>query len=270
MVYRLFGTLVGTGRGADAAHHGRVAASTGVPNAVTSAESISPVVNLALSVTACRRRLVPRGLGRRRLQLRLPIDDWPLWPDAMDEPVLTPVEIRLLAAGTSCWQCMHETAFPAPDSCEPRRSMLAAALVPQSLEWFDYLDPDDERWQQLLAQPRQIVGLAAVLPDASYTALDQRQRGRGAAAAAQGRRSERHRLAHHPSILAWCTARTKLPRHQRAACRRGLRPPLARKSTVYLADKLDRHRHSTERITYTANSRRYDACRAARRCCLYP
>jgi hypothetical protein len=169
------------------------------------------VRGLALVVTACEREVLYEDVIRgSTFAFAVPIDDWPPWPDAADEPVLTPVEIRLLAGAASVWQTVRETAPPQPDDALPRLAMRKRVLAAQPLDWIDYVTDSDARWQQILNRPGTIVGLRAVLPEAAYAALDRAN----VAVVQQVPQAWADvvccRLAHHPSIVAWASTPNEL------------------------------------------------------------
>jgi hypothetical protein len=182
-----------------------------IADATSSSKSSSPLApkgpganGPALAVTACQRELLyEHVVAGDRFAFSLPIDDWPVWPDAADEPVLTPVEIRLLSGATALWQTVRETAPPQADDAQPRQAMLERMLPAEALDWFDYLVECDARWQQILDRPGSIAGLRAVLPEAAYAALDRANVAVVQQVPVAWTDVVCRRLAHHPSIVAW-------------------------------------------------------------------
>ncbi len=174
--------------------------------------------NVSLVVTACDRELAFREVSVGKLfALELPIDDWPCWPDPLDEPPLTPVEIRLSASGQALWQTTIETAPPQPDDARPRQAMLARVLGSEPIEWLDYIPQDSPAWQQLLARPTAVVGLRAVLSDAAYHELDLANVGVVQQLPLHWAQRVCQRLAHHPSIMAWSAPAAEMTRLAPAA-----------------------------------------------------
>jgi len=159
---------------------------------------------LQLVVAACEREvLYEEVIVGSAFAFSVPIDDWPPWPDAADEPVLTPVEIRLLAGATPLWQTVRETAPPQPDDAQPRLAMRKRALATQPSDWIDYVNDSDARWQQILDRSGTIVGLRGVLPEAAYAALDRANVAVVQQLPLAWAEVVCCRLAHHPSIIAW-------------------------------------------------------------------
>ena len=134
--------------------------------------SAVPGERLSVVVTACDYEVVfAEVTAGERFALTASADDWPCWPDAMDEPVLTPVEVRLLRGAKAIWQTVVQTAPLGPVLAKPRQSMVARALAGE-YQWLDFVTEQDTAWQELLARPGTVVGLRAILPEAAYHALD--------------------------------------------------------------------------------------------------
>jgi hypothetical protein len=168
---------------------------------------------LAIAINACERELAYQDVAAGEpFTIDVSINDWPAWPDPMDEPVLTPVEIRLTDGRATLWQTTVETAPPQPDSEPTRAGMLRAISEEKPLSWLDYVDQASPAFQQVLSRPGTVVGLRAILPAPLYQALDQANVG----IVQQVPRAWADRvcpqLAHHPSILAWAI----LPENSRA------------------------------------------------------
>ena len=133
-------------------------------------------------MTACEREMAYQGVKvGAPFEITATIDDWPAWPDPMDEPVLTPVEIRLTDGRTKIWQTTLETAPPQPDSERTRSAMLSFLSNEKPLAWLDYIDVASEAFQQMLARPGSVIGLRGILPDAAYRDARSSQCRRGAA-----------------------------------------------------------------------------------------
>ncbi|HEY1598465.1 MAG TPA: hypothetical protein VGG64_02620 [Pirellulales bacterium] len=169
-------------------------------------KSEKPGERLSIVVTACEYEVAfAEVIVGETFALTAPADDWPSWPDMLDEPVLTPIEVRLLRGATAIWQTVVETAPPQADDANPRRAMLVYARA-GDFEWLDFVDEQAEVWQGLLSRPGTIIGVRAILPEASYKALDRAN----VAVVQQVPRAWApiicRRLAHHPSIIAWSAA----------------------------------------------------------------
>jgi hypothetical protein len=169
-------------------------------------KSSTPGERLLIVVTACEYEVAfAEVIAGETFALTEAADDWPSWPDTMDEPVLTPIEIRLLRGGTAIWQTVVETAPPQADDANPRRAMLVYARA-GDFEWLDFVNEQAELWQELLRRPGTVIGVRAILPEASYKALDRAN----VAVVQQVPRTWAQivcrRLAHHPSIIAWAAA----------------------------------------------------------------
>lgn len=174
--------------------------------------------NVSLVIAACERELAFRETtGGESFAIELPIDDWPCWPDVIDEPPLTPVEIRLAAGGQAVWQTTIETAPPQPDDARPRQGMLAQACTPASIEWLEYVAQDSPAWEELLLRPTTVVGLRAILPEAAYHALDLANVGVVQQVPVSWAPRVCARLAHHPSIMAWSATAAELAKIEPAA-----------------------------------------------------
>jgi len=143
-------------------------------------------------------------------EIDVPVDDWPTWPDPLDEPVLTHVEIRLTGNGRALWQTVRETAPPQSDEDAPRRAMLARAIGAEPSSWLDYLAEDDPRFAQLLETAGAVIGLRGILTEAAYHALDRANVGIVQQLPTAWATSLCPRLAHHPSILAWASTAEEL------------------------------------------------------------
>lgn len=160
--------------------------------------------NLKLVVTACDHELVYQSVDAGApFDLVATIDDWPAWPDPMDEPVLTPVEIRLTNGRTTLWQTTLETAPPQPATEWTRAAMAQYLSGKKPFAWLDYVDLTSESFQHALAQPGRVIGLRGILPDVAYHKLDRANV--GVVQQVPGAWADRvcPRLAHHPCILAW-------------------------------------------------------------------
>jgi hypothetical protein len=160
--------------------------------------------NLKLVVTACNRELAYQSVDSGApFNLVATIDDWPAWPDPMDEPVLTPVEIRLTNGRTTIWQTTLETAPPQPDTERTRAAMSRFLSGDNPLAWLDYVDITSGAFLHALAQPGRVIGLRGILPDVAYHKLDRANV--GVVQQIPGAWTARvcPRLAHHPCILAW-------------------------------------------------------------------
>jgi hypothetical protein len=169
-------------------------------------KSNTPGERLSVVVTACEYEIAfAEAVAGETFALTAAADDWPSWPDMLDEPVLTPIEVRLLRGATAIWQTVVETAPPQADDANPRRAMLVYARA-GDFEWLDFVDEQAEVWQGLLSRPGTIIGVRAILPEASYKALDRAN----VAVVQQVPRAWApiicRRLAHHPSIIAWSAA----------------------------------------------------------------
>ncbi|HEY4309581.1 MAG TPA: hypothetical protein VGN12_09050 [Pirellulales bacterium] len=159
---------------------------------------------LAIAVNACERELAYQDISAgESFAINIPINDWPAWPDPMDEPVLTPVEIRLTDGRATLWQTTIETAPPQPDDQPTRAAMLRTISNEKPLAWLDYVDQASPTFQQVLSRPGTVVGLRAILPDALYQALDQANVGIVQQVPRAWSDRVCPRLAHHPAILAW-------------------------------------------------------------------
>ena len=159
---------------------------------------------LAIVAAACQREVVRQEIAAGgSFELVVAVDDWPRWPDACDEPVLTPVEIRLLAGGRTMWQTVIETAPPQADHEEPRKAMLERLRGDKPLDWFDYMNNSDAAFQDILNRPGTVIGLRGILADAAYTALDRANVGVVQTMPAAWAATVRGQFGHHPSIIAW-------------------------------------------------------------------
>jgi hypothetical protein len=160
--------------------------------------------NLKLVVTACNRELAYQSVDSGApFNLVATTDDWPAWPDPMDEPVLTPVEIRLTNGRTTLWQTTLETAPPQPDTERTRSAMAQYLSSDKPLAWLDYVDITSEAFLHALAQPGRVIGLRGILPDVAYDKLDRANVGVVQQVPRTWAERVCARLAHHPCILAW-------------------------------------------------------------------
>ncbi|HVU90348.1 MAG TPA: hypothetical protein VHD36_23665 [Pirellulales bacterium] len=160
--------------------------------------------SLHLIATACDREVAyARVTAGAPFTLCSTIDDWPAWPDPMDEPVLTPVEIRLSDGRSTLWQTTLETAPPQPDAERTRATMLRSLSGEMTLSWLDYVDRASDPFQQALSQPGTVLGLRGILPDAAYHELDRANVGVVQQVPRAWAERVCPRLAHHPCILAW-------------------------------------------------------------------
>ncbi len=172
-----------------------------------SPEDAAPGGRLAIVVSACERELAYQDVvAGASFALSIPIGDWPAWPDPMDEPVLTPVEIRLSDGRATLWQTTLETAPCQPASEPARAGMLARLQDGAPLGWLDYVDREDAAFQKTLAQPGAVIGLRGVLPDKAYQALDRANVGVVQAIPWAWADRVCPRLAHHPAIVAWAVS----------------------------------------------------------------
>jgi hypothetical protein len=157
-------------------------------------------------VTACEREIAYQSVKvGAPFEITAKIDDWPAWPDPMDEPVLTPIEIRLTDGRTKIWQTTLETAPPQPDSERTRAAMLPYLSGEKPLAWLGYVEVASEAFQQTLARPGSVIGLRGILPDAAYCTLDRANVGVVQQVPSAWAARVCPRLAHHPCILAWAS-----------------------------------------------------------------
>jgi len=159
---------------------------------------------LTLVTSACERELDYRTVTTgESFHINVPVNGWPAWPDALDEPVLTPIEIRLLGGATTLWQTTCETAPPQPASEPTRRAMLAAAESAAALTRHDYFTAKTPQFEQLLTRPGAVIGVGAVLPAKVYDALDRANVGVVQWVPTAWAAQVCPRLSPHPSIVAW-------------------------------------------------------------------
>ncbi|MBI2827159.1 MAG: hypothetical protein HYX69_21010 [Planctomycetia bacterium] len=160
---------------------------------------------LMLIASGCQRELMcePVAAGTS-FDFATTAHDWPEWPDPDAEPVLTPVEVRLVAGASAVWQTMRETAPPSAHAAAEWPARVAAFLRHPARPWLDYSEADSPELTAALHRASGgMIGSRGILPDAVYKAFDLANVAVVQQVPAAWAAAVCPRLAHHPSIVAW-------------------------------------------------------------------
>ncbi len=135
--------------------------------------------------------------------------DWPAWPDENNEPLLTPVEVRLLAGASAIWKTTRETAPPQAVN-QPLRRAIVAKLAGGGFAWHDHGAADDPLAAFSDLPPGSVAGSRAIFSEADYGRLDHASVAVVQYVPAAWAESVCARLAHHPAIVAWAATAEEL------------------------------------------------------------